>query len=325
MTVYSPDLIASIRKASRELVREHGFLKPTLAGTELSPSAVHTILEIGQEGYLTAKDLSRRLNLEKSTVSRMLLALEQRGEITKTRQETDARSHNLSLTPKGRDTFKAVTAYGETMVKSALPHLAGATAADLERLLSAYANALKEVRTGQTAKTQEKTIGGADSFKIVEGYQTGMIGDIAALHARTHGSVIGNGPTFESLVSKAMAEFVQRLASPLNNSWSVVVEGQIIGSVTIDGEDLSGNIAHLRWFILSERLRGKGLGRRLLDKALSHCDAHGFNEIHLWTVKGLDAARKLYEQNGFALVDEYDGDQWGKSITEQKFIRHRLS
>ena len=87
---------------------------------------------------------------------------------------------------------------------------------------------------------------------------------------------------------------------------------------------ISGNnIAHLRWFILSEKLRGKGLGRVLLQKALDHCDSLGFDEIHLWTLKGLDAARSLYERNGFFLADEYLGDQWGKEVAEQKFIRKR--
>ena len=36
---------------------------------------------------------------------------------------------------------------------------------------------------------------------------------------------------------------------------------------------------------------------------------------------GLDAARKLYEQHGFVLMEEYPGDQWGKQVLEQKFVR----
>ncbi|MEP0233176.1 GNAT family N-acetyltransferase [Roseibium sp.] len=80
-------------------------------------------------------------------------------------------------------------------------------------------------------------------------------------------------------------------------------------------------MAHLRWFILSKRLRGKGLGNRLLAKALAHCEIQGFDEIHLCPLKGLVAARVLYERNGFSLVDEYEGDQWGRSVTEQKFVR----
>jgi hypothetical protein len=48
-----------------------------------------------------------------------------------------------------------------------------------------------------------------------------------------------------------------------------------------------------------------------------------FNEIHLWTVKGLDVARKLYESHGFKLVEEYSGNQWGVEVIEHKYVRQR--
>ncbi|PLP19110.1 MarR family transcriptional regulator, partial [Klebsiella pneumoniae] len=37
--------------------------------------------------------------------------------------------------------------------------------------------------------------------------------------------------------------------------------------------------------------------------------------------KGLDAARKLYESFGFTLIREWQGEQWGKVMTEQQFTR----
>ncbi|NNF78437.1 MAG: GNAT family N-acetyltransferase, partial [Rhizobiales bacterium] len=80
-------------------------------------------------------------------------------------------------------------------------------------------------------------------------------------------------------------------------------------------------ISHLRWFIVSDALRGTGVGRTLLGEALNFCDRQGFKETHLWTFKGLDAARRLYEANGFVLADEYWGDQWGKKVREQRFAR----
>jgi hypothetical protein len=42
---------------------------------------------------------------------------------------------------------------------------------------------------------------------------------------------------------------------------------------------------------------------------------NGFQlRVHLWTFKGLEAARKLYERNKFELVHE----EWGH-VTVQKF------
>ncbi|MHA7773286.1 helix-turn-helix domain-containing GNAT family N-acetyltransferase [Roseibium sp. M-1] len=314
MTSPSPALVNDIRAASRQLVREFGFLDKTIAGTDLSGSGVHAIMEIGLNPGITAKEICAKLKLEKSTVSRLLKSLEARGDILQTKSEADGRVFGLSLTETGKATFATIDRYGDALARRALARIEGNRAKVIADSMAAYAEALGAPQADKDA---------APRFNIVEGYQTGMIGDVAAMHGRTHGHIVGMGPTFESVVAKAMAEFMPRVTNDVNNSWSVVENGAVIGSITIDGEDLGNNIAHLRWFILSERLRGKGLGKVLLNKALEHCDRHGFDEIHLWTLKGLDAARALYEKNGFALAEEYVGDQWGKVVTEQMFKRKR--
>lgn len=315
MTIPSPSVVNDIRAASRQLVREFGFLDKTIAGTDLSGSGVHAVLEIGLNPGITAKEIAAKLKLEKSTVSRLLKSLEQRGDVVQTRSETDGRVFGLSLTTAGQETFAAIDQFGNNQAHSALARLKGNDPQTVASAMTAYADALSD-REAETSETP-------DPFEIVQGYQTGMIGDISAMHGRTHGPIVGMGPTFESVVAKAMSEFMPRVHRPMNNSWSVVDDGEVIGSISIDGEDLDGNVAHLRWFILSERLRGKGLGKVLLKKAIDHCDDLGFHEIHLWTLKGLDAARSLYERVGFELADEYIGDQWGKAVTEQMFVRKR--
>lgn len=315
MQTASPSVVNDVRAASRQLVREFGFLDKTIAGTDLSGSGVHAVLEIGLNPGITAKEIAARLKLEKSTISRLLKSLEARGDIIQTRLESDGRAFGLSLTEAGWGTFRSIDQFGDNQARGALSRLKDRNPEAVAQSMMAYAEALSgaEVERGPAYK----------DFEIVEGYQTGMIGDVAALHARTHGVIVGMGPTFESVVSQAMAEFLPRIDNPVNNSWNVVADGEVIGSISIDGEDLGDGIAHLRWFILSERLRGKGLGKKLLNRALEHCDRHGFQEVHLWTLKGLDAARSLYERTGFELADEYVGDQWGKSVTEQMFIRRR--
>ena len=79
--------------------------------------------------------------------------------------------------------------------------------------------------------------------------------------------------------------------------------------------------AHLRWFILSDRLRGQGMGKRLLSCATAFADAKRYANTFLWTFAGLDAARHLYEAAGFRLVHEADGQQWGTRVAEQRFER----
>ncbi|MCS5948435.1 GNAT family N-acetyltransferase [Klebsiella pneumoniae subsp. pneumoniae] len=68
----------------------------------------------------------------------------------------------------------------------------------------------------------------------------------------------------------------------------------------------------MRWFILDDSCRGSGIGRRLLSEAMASRDSRQFSAVQLWTFKGLDAARKLYESFGFTLIREWQGEQWGK-------------
>lgn len=91
MSTLPADFVTRIRRASRDLVREFGFLNRTIAGTDLSPSAVYALIEMGQAGSLSAKNLSARLLLEKSTISRLVSTLVKRGEIEERRSSEDAR------------------------------------------------------------------------------------------------------------------------------------------------------------------------------------------------------------------------------------------
>ncbi len=158
---------------------------------------------------------------------------------------------------------------------------------------------------------------------ILTGYRPGLIGAVTALHARHYAETAGFGQAFEAVVATGLSAFCGRLDRPANAIWTLASGDDILGSIAIDGEDLGAGLAHLRWFILAESVRGGGYGRRLLDAALTFADARGHAETHLWTFSGLDAARRLYERNGFVLVEEGPGAQWGREVREQRFVRRR--
>lgn len=156
---------------------------------------------------------------------------------------------------------------------------------------------------------------------IHKGYKPRLIGQIVSLHAGYYAREYGFGQHFESKVAAGLAEFAGRLHSSRNAIWTVELDGQIAGSVAIDGEDMGQGVAYLRWFILSDQLRGKGVGQSLLTTALQFCDQSGFDSTQLWTFKGLDAARHLYEKNGFVLTKEALDCTWGPEMLEQLFVR----
>jgi GNAT superfamily N-acetyltransferase len=70
---------------------------------------------------------------------------------------------------------------------------------------------------------------------------------------------------------------------------------------------------------MSDDLRGKGVGNRLIETAMRFCRNLGYRKIYLWTFEGLNTARHLYEKNGFELVEDHSGTQWGTQVNEQRF------
>lgn len=307
-------LIQQIRTASRLMVRELGFMNTTLAASHYSPSAVHTLLEVSVRGTITAAQLVTLLGLEKSSVSRMVARLLAAGELEERPCAEDARSKSLALTAKGHDTVATINAYGTRRVVEALAHLDETQQRTVASGLAAYAQALAQCRDAALAETTPQ-------ISLVTGYQPGAIGRIAQMHGEYYARHHDFGAFFEGKVASGVAEFATRLSSPVNQIWLAMREGKIVGSVAIDGEDLGQQQAHLRWFILDDSCRGTGIGRRLLSEAMAFCDSRQFSAVQLWTFKGLDAARKLYESFGFTLTREWQGDQWGKMMTEQQFSR----
>ena len=163
-----------------------------------------------------------------------------------------------------------------------------------------------------------------DRFQIIEGAAPTALERIVAMHAGYYSREHGMGEVFERKVAEGLTEFLPRLQNPKNRLWLTIspsLGGRIVGSIAIDGEDLGAGQAHLRWFILEDDCRGQGVGSALLRRAIEFVDQQGFTRTVLWTFEGLDTARHLYERNGFRLVEEYAGTQWGVNLTEQRFER----
>lgn len=305
--------ILELRDFSRRLVRELGFMRTTLADSDLAPSAVHAIIEIGAAPGITAKDLGNILRLDKSNTSRQVAKLEAGDLVRRVTANEDARVSELYLTDAGQKLRKKIDRFATDQVSNALRRIVPADQAALVRSLALYADALAQDNAVQAVNDDEVPA------QIVQGYQPGCIGDIASLHARFYAEHWGFGAFFEKKVATELAEFAGALPADGKALWCYVENGRTLASLAIDGNIATG-IAHLRWFIVDDALRGAGVGRQLMSRAMRFVDER-FRETYLWTFKGLDAARHLYESFGFRLSDESEGEQWGTKVVEQRFWR----
>lgn len=155
--------------------------------------------------------------------------------------------------------------------------------------------------------------------RIESGYRPGLIGRIAEMHGTYYHAHWGFGLFFEAKVATELATFLGRFDATRDGIWHAAMGDRVEGAVVIDGIHGEDRGAHLRWFIVSDALRGRGAGRRLLSRAVAFSRRAGYEKIYLWTFEGLLPARHLYEDAGFSLVSQNRGDQWGTAVNEQCF------
>jgi len=150
-------------------------------------------------------------------------------------------------------------------------------------------------------------------------YIPGALGRITELHARYYHEHWGFDLFFEAKVATEMAGFLERYDPARDGLWVAVTDQRIVGSIAINGQEADTRGARLRWLIVAPEFQGRGWGRRLMHEAMAFCRRARFRRVYLTTFAGLHAARHLYEQEGFRLVEERADNHWGKTVSEQTF------
>jgi DNA-binding MarR family transcriptional regulator len=101
-----------LHKLFMDLVRVAGLLQPDqeIPGQPVSMSQAYAVHELDQGVPLSQQELTERLFLEKSTVSRMVADLENKGLVERERDPSNRRTYRLRLTDTGRTFHKRVAA-----------------------------------------------------------------------------------------------------------------------------------------------------------------------------------------------------------------------
>ena len=144
----------------------------------------------------------------------------------------------------------------------------------------------------------------------------GDIGILTYLHGTIYAEAYGWDYTFEAYVAGPLAEFARSMGDR-ERIWLVERDQKLAGSVAI--VDAGEAAAQLRWLLLCPDLRGRGLGRLLVEDAIRFCRDRGYRSVFLWTVSTLDAAISLYRSDGFCLTEETTHELWGDVLTEQRY------
>lgn len=156
-------------------------------------------------------------------------------------------------------------------------------------------------------------------IRTLADYPPGLIGTIASLFGRCIAASHGVDWTLDAMIADQQCEFFRRFDPARDRVWVAMDRGVPKGGLTIEGPrpEEGRQSARLRFFILDEALRGVGLGRQMITLAMEFCREQGYPRVFLTTLPGLDAALRLYYDQGFVLVEESLETFHGSRCVEQ--------
>jgi len=97
--------------------------------------------------------------------------------------------------------------------------------------------------------------------------------------------------------------FDEHYAPPSGAFWIVRDDaGRVVGSIGV--ERLPAATAEIHRLYLDRHLRGRGIGRALLETALDWCRANAITRLVLWSDTRFEHSHRLYERMDFERLGE---------------------
>ncbi len=292
------DRVQSIRRFNRFYTQTIGVLHEGHLDSPFSLTEVRVLYEITHREAPTASEIARDLGLDAGYMSRTVRGFERKGLVARTRSEADGRRSHLSLTKKGRDLFAKLDARACDEIAAVLSRLAPG---DRDRVTGAM-------------RTVERLLGGrserATPAYVVRDPRPGDMGWVVHRHGALYYQEKGWDERFEGLVAEVVARFVANFDPERERCWIAERDGEIVGSVFLARK--SKTVGQLRLLLVEPSARGLGIGARLVDEVTRFARQAGYRKLMLWTNRGLDSARKIYEAAGYRLVREEPHDKFGE-------------
>jgi GNAT superfamily N-acetyltransferase len=222
------------------------------------------------------------------------------------RSPSDGRRNHLQLAPKGRLTFDDLNARASDAVADVLQPLADRQQREL----------LDSMRTIESLLGGRATTEPQAPF-ILRPHRPGDMGWIVHRQAVLYAQEYGWDETYEALISRIVADFIERFDPKRERCWIAERDSEIVGSVFLIKHPERAGVAQLRLLYVERAARGLGIGRRLVHECTQFARQTGYKTITLWTNSVLTSARKIYEAEGYRLVSEKPHHSFGHDLVGQ--------
>jgi DNA-binding MarR family transcriptional regulator/N-acetylglutamate synthase-like GNAT family acetyltransferase len=294
--------IETVRRFNRFYTKKIGVLHEGLLRSPFSLTEARVIYELAYHEKTTATELCNTLGLDAGYLSRILRGFKKRNLIRKQFSQTDGRQNLLSLTKRGKEAFAMLNTRSRNEVGAMLNDL---SKEDQHRLVKA----MHIVEGLLDARAEHKVP------YLLRPHQVGDMGWVVHRHGLLYAEEYGWDEQFEALVASIAAKFIQHYNPKQERCWIAEIEGEIVGSVFLIKQ--SKRIAKLRLLLVEPKVRGLGIGTRLVNECIRFARQVGYRKIVLWTNSVLHAARHIYEKTGFRLVRQEPHHSFGHHLVGQ--------
>jgi DNA-binding MarR family transcriptional regulator/GNAT superfamily N-acetyltransferase len=293
--------IDAIRRFNRFYTRIIGALDEGHLDSAYSLAQVRLLYELAHRDDATATDLGRDLGLDAGYLSRMLRELERERLVSRTLSKSDGRQSHLALTAAGRRAFRELDVRAKKAIAALVEPLPDAGRRAVVAAMGTIESALSPTMVPI----------------VVRDHRPGDMGWIVSRQAILYHAEYGWNHEYEALTSRIVADFLDHFDAARERCWVADRDGDIVGSVFLVRHPERKGVAKLRMLYVEPSARGAGLGARLVHECTLFAKHAGYHAITLWTNSVLVSARKLYEAEGYQLMDEQAHRIFGHDLVSQ--------
>ena len=295
-----PDEIEAVRHFNRFYTKQIGVLNEGLLESPFSLAEARIIYELASREQATATEIGNELDLDAGYLSRTLRDFEKKKLIARKPSEKDARQSVLSLTARGKKEFESLNRLSRNQIEEILNDLSPAEQNNLLAAMQTIENLL-----GKQPKDEKFSY-------ILRPPEAGDLGWVVQSNGALYAREYGWDAHYEALVAQIVGDFVKNFDPKKERCWIAEKDGENVGAVFLVRK--SEKIAKLRLLIVDPKVRGLGIGKRLVDECTRFARQAGYKKITLWTNSVLLAARSIYEKAGYELVKSEEHHSFGHDL-----------
>ncbi len=299
------DPVAAVRAFNRLYTNVIGVLRGGYLNTPYSLTEARLLFELGQRDRTEVSALRRGLDIDAGYLSRILSRFEGDQLVTREKSDTDARRQVIALTAAGRALQQSL----DTRAAEEIGALLGRLGEDAQQRLVASMREITQVLTGAPSPRAY----------LLRAPRPGDLGWVIQRQAAGYAAEYGWDETYEALVARIIADFVDSHDPAREAAWIAEADGQRVGSILCVRK--SGTVAQLRLLYVDPAARGLGIGSKLVEECLRFARAAGYTEMTLWTNSVLEQARRIYQRTGFTLTGEEAHHSFGADLVGQNWTR----